>query len=107
MWSLWIQFQSQKDEMTGLKYRRDKIEDIIDALLDQRAKHLSTEYGRQYPILIEIWRLDEKQSEADSVLFYRNTIYGRHTPDEIRASIYDPIHFKEKLLGGESCIENV
>lgn len=99
MWILWIQFQSQKDEMTGLKYRRDKIEDIIDALLDQRAKYLSTEYGQQYPILIEIWRLGEKQSEVDSVLFYRNTVYGRHTPDEIRASIYNTIYSKEKLLG--------
>lgn len=99
MWILWIQFQSQKNEMTGLKYQRDKIEDIVKAVLDQRAKYLSTEYGREYPILIEIWRLGEKQSEVDSVLFYRNTVYGRHTPDEIRASIYDTIYSKEKLLG--------
>lgn len=107
MWVLWFQFKSQKDEITGLKYQRDKIEDIIDKILDQRAKYLLTEYGQKYPILIEISDLDEESNNIKTVLHYRNTIYERQSPDEIRASIYDTIHFKEKTIRRESCIENV
>lgn len=89
-----IRFKNRKGELTELRYDREKPEDAINMLLEQKVKDQIIAHYRDYPspVLVEVASTERYKSEYN----YKSIMRGNWTFGQLVANIYDTLWFEER-----------